>query len=90
MFIVHSGIEYKDEVFAAHQLQHAVLKRTAESETPNGAVIGFIQPEEARPTPATELIFAPRTKDMNKGFLMFSQDEGVTSTLLSSILRYCI
>lgn len=33
-----------------------------------------------RPQPATAKIFAPRTEDMNKGFLMFSEDEpGLTS-----------
>jgi hypoxia-inducible factor 1 alpha len=32
------------------------------------------------PQPATAKIFAPRTEDMNKGFLMFSDDEpGLTS-----------
>ncbi|XP_034249619.1 hypoxia-inducible factor 1-alpha-like [Thrips palmi] len=31
-----------------------------------------------RPQAATASIFAPRTEDMNKGFLMFSEDEGLT------------
>lgn len=40
-----------------------------------------------RPNPqnVTSSIFAPRTKDMNKGFLMFSEDE----TGLTSKLRLC-
>ncbi|XP_044731137.1 hypoxia-inducible factor 1-alpha isoform X2 [Chrysoperla carnea] len=36
----------------------------------------FVQPE--RPQTATSKIFAPRTSDMNKGFLMFSEEEGIT------------
>lgn len=37
-----------------------------------------------RPQLATSKIFAPRTEDMNKGFLMFSDDEpGLTSELIS-------
>ncbi|CAG4931492.1 unnamed protein product [Parnassius apollo] len=90
---VISGIECKDEVFAAHQLQHADLKPvvapTVKQTTPvpicqpateagNGAIVAAIIPEEERPIPVTELIFAPRKKEMNKGFLMFSQDEGLT------------
>ncbi|CAH2045765.1 unnamed protein product, partial [Iphiclides podalirius] len=89
-----SGIECRDEVFAAHQVRHADLKPTvahiAPQATPvalcqpapeaaNGAIVAAILPEEERPIPVTELIFAPRKKEMNKGFLMFSQDEGLTS-----------
>lgn len=86
---VRSGIEYKDEVFAAHQLQYAELKPnvgtavSSSSYPPDGAVVAIVPPEEARPKPATELIFAPRTKEMNKGFLTF-QDEGVTSKFSSN------
>lgn len=94
---VYSGIECKDEVFAAHQVQHADLKpvvATIASETlasvpvailepsepvTNGAIVAIIPPEEERPIPVTELIFAPRKKEMNKGFLTFSQEEGLTS-----------
>ncbi|XP_045528141.1 hypoxia-inducible factor 1-alpha isoform X3 [Pieris brassicae] len=88
---VISGIESKDEVFAAHQVQHADLKpvvtptatRTAApscvSEPANGAIVAAILPEEERPIPVTELIFAPREKEMNKGYLTFSQNEGFTS-----------
>lgn len=90
---VRSGIECKDEVFAAHQVQHADLKPVVaptvpapaleqvcvSSEPANGAIVAAILPEEERPIPVTELIFAPRKKEMNKGFLMFSQDEGLTS-----------
>ncbi|KAJ0173760.1 hypothetical protein K1T71_010909 [Dendrolimus kikuchii] len=87
---VISGIEYKDEVFAAHQVQHADLKPAVAPITavpacappeyiPNGAIVGIVPTEEERPIPVTELIFAPRKKEMNKGFLMFSQDEGLTS-----------
>lgn len=82
-------------MFAAHQVQHADLKPDlAKSATvsasapvcapldlPNGAIIAAIPPEDERPIPVTELIFAPRKKEMNKGFLMFSQDEGLTSEL---------
>lgn len=71
-------------------MQHADLKPVvapisavpacASSEyIPNGAIVGIVGPEEERPIPVTELIFAPRKKEMNKGFLMFSQDEGLTS-----------
>lgn len=95
---VHSGIECKDEVFAAHQVQHADLKpvlatsaplptpapNCAPLDLPNGAIVAAIPPEDERPIPVTELIFAPRKKEMNKGFLMFSQDEGLTSELLLS------
>ncbi|XP_059058214.1 hypoxia-inducible factor 1-alpha-like [Achroia grisella] len=86
-----SGIECKDEVFAAHQVQHADLKpvvvqTTANSttavcppiEVANGTLVPTPLPEEERPIPVTELIFAPRKKEMNKGFLMFSSDEGLT------------
>ncbi|XP_072930087.1 uncharacterized protein [Epargyreus clarus] len=90
---VISGIECKDEVFAAHQVQHADLKPVVVPAAPapepklacapptdaaNGAIVGTIVPEEERPIPVTEQIFAPRKKEMNKGFLMFSQDEGLT------------
>ncbi|CAH0728243.1 unnamed protein product, partial [Brenthis ino] len=86
---VISGIECKDEVFAAHQVQHADLKPVVASTAPlppqiivssepaNGAIVEAIIPEE-RPIPVTELIFAPRKKEMNKGFLMFSPHEGLT------------
>lgn len=80
---VRSGIECKDEVFAAHQVHHAdlkpVLANVASEPAANGAIVAIIPPEEERPIPVTELIFAPRKKEMNKGFLMFSQDEGLTS-----------
>lgn len=81
-------------MFAAHQVQHADLKPVVVSTAPapapdlacvpptdvaNGAIVGTIVPEEERPIPVTEQIFAPRKKEMNKGFLMFSQDEGLTS-----------
>lgn len=87
-------------MFAAHQVQHADLKPDlatsapvsapvpicAPLDLPNGAIVAAIPPEDERPIPVTELIFAPRKKEMNKGFLMFSQDEGLTSELhLSSI-----
>lgn len=37
-------------------------------------------PPPSRPTTATSKIFAPKTKDMNKGYLMYSDDEsGLTS-----------
>lgn len=90
----HSGIECKDDVFAAHQVQYADLKPllapaapvpapvsalNQSEHTPNGAIVAIINPEEKRPIPVTELIFAPRKKEMNKGYLMFSQDEGLTS-----------
>lgn len=90
---VISGIECKDEVFAAHQVQHADLKPSVAPIAPlpvtilppvqieppaNGAIVAIIQSEEERPIPVTELLFAPRKKEMNKGFLMFSEDEGYT------------
>jgi hypothetical protein len=52
---------------------------TLPAEGPTGAVITTVPPDEERPIPVTELIFAPRKKEMNKGFLMFSPDEGLTS-----------
>lgn len=84
-------------MFAAHQVQHVDLKPVVVESSPaatpaapiapieiaNGTVI-TAQPEEERPIPVTELIFAPRKKEMNKGFLMFSPDEGLTSELRSS------
>ncbi|KAM3962492.1 hypoxia-inducible factor 1-alpha isoform 2-T2 [Aphomia sociella] len=87
---VISGIECKDKVFAAHQVQHVDLKPIVVETTPvsttaipaievvNGTVVPNTLPEEERPIPVTELIFAPREKEMNKGFLMFSSDEGQT------------
>ncbi|KPJ18057.1 Hypoxia-inducible factor 1-alpha [Papilio machaon] len=90
---VISGIECRDEVFAAHQVQHADIKPIVvpkpqkaapapichpATEAGNGAIVAAVLPEEERPIPVTELIFAPRKKEMNKGFLMFSQDEGLT------------
>jgi hypoxia-inducible factor 1 alpha len=39
-----------------------------------------------RPQPATSKIFAPRTEEMNKGFLMFSDDDsGFTSQWISYV-----
>ncbi|XP_039757469.1 uncharacterized protein LOC120631873 isoform X2 [Pararge aegeria] len=87
-----SGIEFKDEVFAAHQVQHADLKPIVapiapapaqpqicvSSEPPNGAIVGIVVPEEERPIPVTEQIFVPRKKEMNKGFLTFSGNDGLT------------
>ncbi|XP_049877924.1 hypoxia-inducible factor 1-alpha isoform X2 [Pectinophora gossypiella] len=88
---VISGIECRDEVFAAHQVQHADLKpvvaapvapalapQPIPADIPNGAIVATIPPEEERPIPVTELIFAPRQKEMNKGFLMFCQNQGFT------------
>ncbi|XP_034834052.1 uncharacterized protein [Maniola hyperantus] len=84
---VISGIECKDEVFAAHQVHHADLKpvvapapliRVSTEPPANGAIVGIVAPEEERPIPVTEQIFVPRKKEMNKGFLMFSQNEGLT------------
>lgn len=79
-------------MFAAHQVQHADLKpkvapvASAPAQLckpvepiPNGAIVDIVLPEDERPIPVTELLFAPRKKEMNKGFLMFSQDEGLTS-----------
>ncbi|XP_048486071.1 uncharacterized protein LOC105384842 isoform X4 [Plutella xylostella] len=71
-----SGIECRDEVFAAHQLQHADLKPPLDEEP--ALEVPTAAPEEERPIPVTESIFAPRNKEMNEGFLMFSQDEGRT------------
>ncbi|KOB69559.1 putative hypoxia-inducible factor 1 alpha [Operophtera brumata] len=92
-YFVHSGIECKDDVFAAHQLQYVDLKPTvapiAQAPVPllaplvpagppgNGAIVAII-PEEERPIPVTELIFAPLNKNMNKGFFMPLPDEGHT------------
>uniref|UniRef100_A0A182T743 Uncharacterized protein n=1 Tax=Anopheles maculatus TaxID=74869 RepID=A0A182T743_9DIPT len=42
----------------------------------------------SKPQHATEKIFAPRTEDMNKGFLMFSEEEpGLTSPRLASVVK---
>ncbi|CAB3248811.1 unnamed protein product [Arctia plantaginis] len=90
---VISGIECKDEVFAAHQVQHADLKPAVAPivqvpqpvplpvsvEAPaNGDIVAIIPPKEERPIPVTELIFAPRKKEMNKGYLIFTPDQGRT------------
>lgn len=43
-----------------------------------------------RPESATQKIFVPRTEDMNKGFLMFSEEEpGLTSKFICIILIFC-
>lgn len=43
------------------------------------------------PHTATASIFAPRTKDMNKGFLTFSEDQpGLTSKFKSNFIFICI
>ncbi|XP_028160192.1 hypoxia-inducible factor 1-alpha-like isoform X2 [Ostrinia furnacalis] len=85
-----SGIECKDEVFAAHQLQHVDLKPVVVESPPEITPVAPLaaieiteepvapQPEEERPIPVTELIFAPRKQEMNKGFLMFSPNQGLT------------
>lgn len=72
-------------MFAAHQLQHADLKPALEVpkslpplDIPNGAIVSFVPPEEERPKPVTSQIFAKRNKEMNKGFLVFSQNEGTS------------
>lgn len=44
-----------------------------------------------RPQTATSKIFAPRTEEMNKGFLMFSEEEpGLTSKLCSVQFYVCV
>ncbi|XP_073950650.1 HIF-1 transcription factor component sima isoform X2 [Choristoneura fumiferana] len=84
-----SGIEFKDEVFSTHQLQHADLKpkvTPAPVSVPVPVPVPITAPFEAAANgaivsvvPSTNQIFAPRKKDMNKGYLMFSQDdEGLT------------
>lgn len=87
-YFVDSGIEFKDEVFSAHQLQHADLKpKVAPAPVPVPVPVPITAPFEAAANgaivsvvPSTNQIFAPRKKDMNKGYLMFSQDdEGLTS-----------
>lgn len=105
---VRSGIECRDEVFAAHQVQHVDVKPAVAPTAPhtapvavcqpaqeaaNGAIVAAILPKEERPIPVTELIFTPRKKEMNKGFLMFSQDEGLTSewhTIFHSLGIRCL
>lgn len=94
-------------MFAAHQVQHADLKPAVAPTIPeanpaqicvatepsNGAIVAAVLPEEERPVPVTELIFAPRKKEMNKGFLMFSPDEGLTSewqTNCKSLGTHCL
>ncbi|CAH0678674.1 unnamed protein product [Chilo suppressalis] len=47
-------------------------------EVPTAPTVTASAPDEERPIPVTEFIFAPRKKEMNKGFLMFSPDEGHT------------
>lgn len=80
-------------MFAAHQAVHAQVKPAVSAapapapacaDLPNVAIVAALPPEDERPIPVTELIFAPREKEMNKGFLMFShEDEGLTSELTS-------
>lgn len=40
-----------------------------------------------RPQTATASIFAPRTEDMNKGFLTFSEDQPGLTSMYSSLLK---
>lgn len=70
-------------MFAAHQLQHADLKPPLDEEP--ALEVPTAAPDEERPIPVTESIFAPRNKEMNEGFLMFSQDEGRTSMYRSCV-----
>uniref|UniRef100_A0A182TRR1 Uncharacterized protein n=1 Tax=Anopheles melas TaxID=34690 RepID=A0A182TRR1_9DIPT len=58
---------------------------------PVGAGIGGTTtgPSGSKPQHATEKIFAPRTEDMNKGFLMFSEEEpGLTSKYYSAVCYF--
>lgn len=82
-------------------MQHADLKPVVAPITPapvcraveplgNGAIVAIIPPEEERPIPVTELIFAPLNKNMNKGFFMPLQDEGHTSELHLHFRRFAI
>lgn len=49
----------------------------------------IFRPNPQNATSVTSSIFAPRTKDMNKGFLMFSEDEsGLTSKYSNVRLDY--
>lgn len=89
-YFVHSGIEQRHEIYSCAQLT-AENTSKPESEQPSivelPPVITTSIDQTPRtclpyplPQPATAKIFAPRTEDMNKGFLMFSDDEpGLTS-----------
>lgn len=53
---------------------------TANKLRAQSATAKIFRPTNQNATSVTSTIFAPRTKDMNKGFLMFSEDEpGLTS-----------
>lgn len=90
-FFLFSGVENRNEIYSSNQLVEKKVPRPvavtcsvisrlpqnlkeADAPAPPPATV------PVRPQPATAKIFAPRTEDMNKGFLMFSDDEpGLTS-----------
>jgi len=55
------------------------LKATSTSDAAAAATTKSSTTKIFRPQSVTSTIFAKRTKDMNKGFLMFSEEEGLTS-----------
>lgn len=67
----------KTELLLLPKTSTASTKPTANKTRAQSATAKIFRPN---PQNVTSSIFAPRTKDMNKGFLMFSEDEsGLTS-----------
>lgn len=103
-FFSCSGIENKDEVYASSQLLDQKISRPVSvtcsvisrlpTDVKTESVLDVPSPAPPniplRPQATTAKIFGPRTEDMNKGFLMFSDEEpGLTSKLLSILLLIC-
>lgn len=88
---VHSGVECKDEILSCSQASAVAEQQQQRQQIPEiqevklqgppaSAITPPAAPPHPRPQPATAKIFAPRTEEMNKGFLMFSEEEpGLTS-----------
>lgn len=79
----------KVEIYSCEQLEWnkkvQKTKREKEESVPK-EIIGPVTPVQSQPRPerATKKIFAPKTKDMNTRFLMFTEDNtGFTGNLLS-------
>lgn len=93
--LLPSGVECKDEIYSAAQLSSSVnekAKVAPEEEDENSSRLANLVEKPplvvAPPSPvsppgpqtATSKIFAPRTEEMSKGFLTFSEEEpGLTS-----------
>ncbi|XP_077297759.1 uncharacterized protein LOC143919358 [Arctopsyche grandis] len=83
---VISGVECKDEILSCSQASAVAEQQQQRQQIPEiqevklqgppaSAITPPAAPPHPRPQPATAKIFAPRTEEMNKGFLMFSEEE---------------